>query len=136
MHRRLYKVTLQKLYMIMYIIFHKACILMPECNFVRGYFRCLFPEATMDMEVKVKMMRGIHTFRRDCSTQVISCKPWSPRLCPYPSLIRKMQTYLEIEGKDGNQCHTSTKQLGKTTSPQKTPVPKGQLTRRKEPKHP
>ena len=81
---------------------------MPECNFVHGYFRCLLPEETMDMEVKVKMMRGINMFRRDHTTQVISCKPWSPRLHPYPSLIRTMQTYLELEGKDGNQLCTNT----------------------------
>ena len=101
-----------------------VCILMPECNFLHRYFRCLLSEETVDVEVKVKMIRGIHTYRRDLTTQVISCKPQSPRLHPYPSLIRKMQTYLEREGKNGNQPHTSTYQLGKTTSPQKTPVPK------------
>ena len=37
-----------------------ACILMLECIFMHGYFRCLLPEETVDMEVKVKMMRGIH----------------------------------------------------------------------------
>ena len=85
-----------------------ACILMSESNFLHRYFRCLLPEETMDMEVKVKMMRGIYTFKRDHTTQVISCKPWSPRLHPYPSIIRKMQTYLELEGKDDNQPCTST----------------------------
>ena len=60
-----------------------ACILIPECNFMHGYFRCLLPEETLDMEVKVKMMRGIHTFRRDHTTQVMSCKPSSSR---HPSL--------------------------------------------------
>ena len=108
-----------------------ACILMPECNFVHVYFRCLLPEETMDMEVKVKTMRGIHTFRRDCTTQVLSCKPWSPRLHPYPSLIRKMLTYLELEGKDGNQLCTSTYPLGKTTSLQKTSVPKRATDKKK-----
>ena len=38
-----------------------ACILMPECNLMHGYFRCLLPEEPMDMEVKVKIMRGIYT---------------------------------------------------------------------------
>ena len=64
---------------------------MPECSFMRGYFRYLLPEETVDIEVKVKMMRGIHMFRRDHTTQVMSCKPWSSRFCPYPSLIMKMQ---------------------------------------------
>ena len=29
------------------------------------------------------------------------CNPWSTRLCPYPSLISKMKTYLELKGKPG-----------------------------------
>ena len=76
-----------------------AHILEPECNFLLGYFRCLLPIETVDVEVKMKMMRDFHTFRRDQITQVISCNPWSTRCCPYPSLIRKMKTYLELEDK-------------------------------------
>ena len=55
-----------------------ACILTPDHNFVPGYFRCLLPIETVNVEVKVKMMRDIHIFRKDSTTQVISCKPWSP----------------------------------------------------------
>ena len=72
-----------------------------RCNFLHRYFRCLLPLETVDVEEKVKTMRGIHTFRGDRTTQVIPCNPWSTRLCPYPSLIRKMKTYLEVEGKLG-----------------------------------
>ena len=113
-----------------------VCILMPECNFMHGYFRCLLPEQTADVEVKVKTMRGIHTFRRDCTTQVISCKPWSPRLSPYLSLIKKMQTYLELEGKLGNQPCTNTYGLGKTTPPWKAPTPKRTAEKKKRTKTP
>ena len=35
-----------------------ACILRPECNVLNVYFRCLLPLETVDVEVKVKMMRG------------------------------------------------------------------------------
>ena len=100
-----------------------ACILEPECNFMHGYFRCLLPEETMDVEVRVKMIRGIHTFRRDHTTQIISCNPWSLWLHPYPSLIRKMKTYLELEGKLGTQLHASTYPIDKNSLPWKTPVP-------------
>ena len=47
------------------------------------------------------MMRGIHMFRRDITMKVIKCNPWSTRFNPYPSLIWKMKTYLELEGKLG-----------------------------------
>ena len=100
------------------------------------YFRCLLLEETVDVEVKVKTMRDIHTFRRDCTTQVISCKPWSPRLHPLPSLIKKMQTYLELDGKLGNQPCTSTYQLGNTTSLQKTPVPQKVANKKRRTKTP
>ena len=78
-----------------------ACILKPKCNFLHRYFRCLLPLENVDVEVKVNMMQGIHTFRRDRTYQVILCNLWSTRLHPYPSLIRKMKTYLELEGKLG-----------------------------------
>ena len=70
------------------------------------------------------MMRGLHTLRRDQTTQVISCNPWSTSLCPYPSLIRKMKTYLEQEGKHGNQPHANIFLPDKNSSPRKTPAPK------------
>ena len=88
-----------------------ACILKPECNILHRYFRCLLPIETVDVEVKIKTMRGIHTFRRDCTTKVISCNPWIPRLCPHPSLIRKMKTYLELEGKLGKPTTTAHQHL-------------------------
>ena len=80
-----------------------ACILKPECNFLHWYFRCLLLAETVDVEVKIKMMRGIHMFWRDQTTQVISCNPWSTRLYPYQSLVRKMKTYLELEDKLNSQ---------------------------------
>ena len=107
-----------------------ACILKSECNFLHGNFRCLLTLETVDVEVKVKTLRGIYTFRRDRTTQVILCNPWSTRLCSYPSLIRKMKTYLELEGKLGpipkpNHNHTPAL-LPKTNNSltRKSPGPK------------
>ena len=116
-----------------------ACILKPECKFLHRYFRCLLPLETVDVEIKVKMMRGIHMFRRDRTTQVISCNPWSTRLHPYPSLIRKMKTYLELEGKLGpklqpqskSQPHTSTPYHDRNSLRRKTLGPKKAQKKRK-----
>ena len=33
--------------------------------------------------------------------QVIKCTPWSTRPCPHPTIIKKMKTFLEVEGKMG-----------------------------------
>ena len=88
---------------------------MPLCSFLHGYLRCLLPEETTDVEVKFKTMKGIHTFRRDCITQIMSCKPQSSRLCPYPSLVRKKQTYLELKDQDVKQPFTISNQAVKPT---------------------
>ena len=44
---------------------------------------------------------GMHIFRRDRMTQLIKCTPWSMRLHPYPTIIKKMKTFLELENKMG-----------------------------------
>ena len=87
--------------MTMKLIFQMACILPSECNFLHGYFRCQLPVEMVGVEIKVKTMQGIHTFRRDMTSQLIKCNPWSTKLHPHPSLIQKMRTYLELEGRLG-----------------------------------
>ena len=78
-----------------------AYVLCPEYNFLHGYLKCLSPVETVDVELKVKIMQGIHTFSQDRTFQVIKCNPWSTKLHPYPSLVRKIKTYLELEGEPG-----------------------------------
>ena len=44
--------------------------------------------------------RHPHIQKTEC-VQIIKCNPWSTRLHPHPSLIKKMRTYLKLEGKVG-----------------------------------
>ena len=53
------------------------------------------------MEVKLTSMQGTHIFQRDRTTQLIKCTPWSIRLCPHPTIVKKIRTFLEVEGKMG-----------------------------------
>ena len=78
-----------------------ACLLQPECNFLHRFFRCKFPVEVVDIEVKVTSMQGMHIFRRDRTTQLIKCTPWSTKLHPHPTIVKKMQTSLEVENKMG-----------------------------------
>ena len=78
-----------------------ACILQPECNFLHSYFRCRLPVEVVDVEVKITSMQEMHIFRRDRMTQLIKCTPWSMRLHPHPTIVKKMKTFLEVEGKMG-----------------------------------
>ena len=76
-----------------------ACLLQPECNFLHSFFRCKLPVEVVDVEVKTTSMQGTHIFRGDRTTQVIKCTPWNTRLCPHPTMTKKMKTFLEVEGK-------------------------------------
>ena len=76
-----------------------ACLLQPECNFLHGYFRCWLLVEVVDVEVKITSMQGTHIFRSDRTTQLIKCTPWNTTLCPHPTIIKKMMTFLEVEGK-------------------------------------
>ena len=78
-----------------------SCILQPECNFLHGFLRCCLPVEMVDVEVRITSMQGTHMFRRDRTCQVIKCNPWSTRLCPHPTIIKKIKAYLELEGKLG-----------------------------------
>ena len=78
-----------------------VCLLQPKCNFLHTFFRCKLPVEVVDVEVKITSMQGTHIFRRDRTTQLIKCTPWSTRLCPDPTIVKKMKTFLEVEGKMG-----------------------------------
>ena len=78
-----------------------ACLLQLECNFLHRFFRCKLPVEVVDYEVKVTSMQGMHIFRRDRTTQLIKCTPWSTKLCPHPTIVKKMKTFLEVENKMG-----------------------------------
>ena len=78
-----------------------ACLLQPKCNFLQGFFRCKLPVEVVDGEVKITSMQGMHIFRRDQTTQLIMCTPWNTRPCSHPTIIKKMKTFLKVEGKMG-----------------------------------
>ena len=87
-----------------------ACILQPKCNFLHGFFRCCLQVETVDVEVKITSMQGIPTFKRNRTCQIIKCNPWSTRLHPIPTLIKKMRIYLELEEKLGPKSEIQSQQ--------------------------
>ena len=78
-----------------------ARLLQPECNFLHGFFRCKLPVEVVHVEVKITSMQGTHIFRRGRTTQLIKCTPWSTRLHPHLTILKKMKTFLEVVGKMG-----------------------------------
>ena len=90
-----------------YFILDMACPLQPECNFVHGFFRCKLPVEVVDIEVKVTSMQGMHIFRKDRTTQLIRYIPWTMKLHLYPTIVKKMKTFLEM-GKQNGTNNPST----------------------------
>ena len=76
-----------------------ACLLQPECNFLHSFFRCKLLVEVVDVEVKITSVQGTHIFRRERTTQLIKFTPWITKLCLHPTVIKKMKTFLEVEGK-------------------------------------
>ena len=72
-----------------------------RCNFLHGFFRCKLSVEVVDVEMKITSMQDTHLFRRDQTTQLIKCTPWSTRLHPHSTIIKKMKAFLEVEGKMG-----------------------------------
>ena len=60
-----------------------------------GYFSCTLLKDTVDVDITVHMLNGIHTFRKDRSTQVSRCSPWGMDVRPFPSLWKKMWDFIE-----------------------------------------
>ena len=79
-----------------------GCLLQPECNFLHRFFRCKLPVEVVDVEVKITSLQGMHIFRRDQTTQLIKYTHWSTKLHPHPTIIKKMNTFLEVAGKMGS----------------------------------
>ena len=72
-----------------------ACDLAPQGNFLYGFFQCQLPEDTIDAEITMRMIKGIHTCKKECSNQTSSCSPWGLQVHPFPFLVKKMEAYLE-----------------------------------------
>ena len=52
--------------------------------------------------------------------QIIKSNPWSARLHPYPTIIKKMKTYLELEEKLGPKFQPQSNQ-SRPTQPNTNP---------------
>ena len=79
-----------------------ACLLQPECNFLHRFLQVQTPGRGGRCRSENHIYAGLmHIFRRDQMTQLIKCTPWSTKLHPHPTIIKKMKTFLEVEGKMG-----------------------------------
>ena len=113
-----------------------ACLLQPECNFLHGFFGCKLPVEVVDMEVKVTSMQVMHIFKRDRTTQLIRCVPWTTKLHQHPNIVKKMKTFLEVENKMGPIIPAPVSQLWPPLPETNPNIRKGDSTEKGRGPHP
>ena len=95
-----------------------ACDLAPQCNILYGFLQCQLSEDTIDIEIMMRTMKGILTFKKVCGNQTSSCTPWGLQVYPFPSLVKKVEPYLEERRNITNPfCLTHTYPDRPITSP-------------------
>ena len=72
-----------------------ACELLMQCDLIIGILKCTLHGDTIDVDLKVHTLQGIHTYRKDRSMQVMKCSPWGPEVQPFPSLKKKMVEFMK-----------------------------------------
>ena len=60
---------------------------------------------TVDIELTVRMVKGIYMYRKDHMAKSTVFSPWSRTIIPFPSLQRKIQAYQD----EINRCQNGTK---------------------------
>ena len=71
-----------------------ACKLTANCDLIFGILLCNLLEDTVDVQLKVCTLQGIHSYKKDRSTQIYQVHPWGMEVKPFSSLQRKMTEYL------------------------------------------
>ena len=91
-----------------------ACDLKPTCDFIFGFLLCTLPMVTIDIELTVRTIQGIHMYRKDQISKQVTCSPSNRLMKPFLSLQKKIEAY-EEEKKDKNSpFHPNPIQFTKT----------------------
>ena len=65
----------------------------PMHDFIFGSIRTGLLMDTVDVELMVRMVKGIYTYRKDHMAKSTMFSTWSQTVSPFPSLQRKIQAY-------------------------------------------
>ena len=81
-----------------------------KCDLTFGLLRCGFPADTIDVDLKVHMLKGINAYQ-DYKRQIILYRPQGTEVQPYPSFGRKMTEFLNRKKKQNEHslCCRPTK---------------------------
>ena len=65
----------------------------PVCDFIFRSIQTGLLTDTVDVELTIRTVKGIYTYRKDHTAESMVFLPWSRNVIPFPSLHRKIQVY-------------------------------------------
>ena len=74
----------------------------PVCSFIFGSIHTCLPTDMVDVEVTIRMVKGIYTYHKDHTVESMIFSPWSKSVIAFP-LRQKIQAY-----KNNNKQATMT----------------------------
>ena len=63
------------------------------CNFIFGSVCANLPTDTVDIELTIRTVKGIYTYRKDHVAESMVFSPWSRSVIPFPLLRRKIKAF-------------------------------------------
>ena len=75
----------------------------PTCNLIFGSIHTCLLTDTVDVELTIRMVKGIYTYCKEHTTESTVFLSWSKTMIPFPSLRQKIQAYKIMLNK--RQCH-------------------------------
>ena len=65
----------------------------PICNFIFRSICTGLPMDMVDVELTLRTVKGIYTYRKDHMAKSMVFSPWSRTIIPFPSLCKKIQVF-------------------------------------------
>ena len=65
-----------------------------QCDLMYGFLKCALPEDTIDVDLKVCMLKGIYTFKKDYKSQTSKSSLCRAEVQPYPTLRKRMVEFM------------------------------------------
>ena len=106
------------------------CDLKPACDVLLGFLWCTLPTCTIDVELTIRTVQGIHMFQKDHTTKTATCSPWSRWMKPFSSLQKKIEAYKEEKKDENSPFCPNPIQFMKKSLPTKRPREKSNAGRK------
>ena len=65
----------------------------PVCDFIFESIQTGLPMDAVDIELMIRMVKGINTYRKDHTAESTVFSPWSRTVIPSPSMCKKIQAF-------------------------------------------